>query len=458
MPTASPTPPLPANTLLHFLLGLVLLLLLARLLGRLAERVRLPAIVGELLTGVLLGPSLLGWTAPDVAGWLLPAGPEQMHLLDAVGQIGLLMLVGLTGTHLDLSTIRRQGRTAAAVSLFGVLVPLGFGIALGLALEGSLAAEGPTAASVFPLFLGVAMSVTAIPVIAKTLTDMGLLHRNIGQLTLAAGMVDDAIGWLLLSVVSAAATTGVTTGQITLSIVYMLGFVLLAAVAGRPAVRWVMARTTRSDQAGPTVAAAVIIVLLGALATHALRMEAILGAFVAGIVLATAGRAAQERLAPLRTVTLSVLAPIFLATVGLRMDLTALARPDVAMAALAVLAVAIVGKFVGSYLGARLAKLSRWEGLALGAGMNARGVVEVIVALAGLRLGVLDTAGYTVIVLVAIVTSLMTPPLLRWAMNHVEQNEEERLRATEHAAWAGKPPVPVAAEESGTDEPRATRP
>jgi len=169
-------------------------------------------------------------------------------------------------------------------------------------------------------------------------------------------------------------------------------------------------------------------------------MEAVFGAFVAGIVLATAAPAVQEKLAPLRTVTLSVLAPIFLATAGLRMDLTALARPDVLLAALAVLGVAIVGKFVGAYLGARISKLTAWEGLALGAGMNARGVVEVIVALTGLRLGVIDTAGYTVIVMVAVVTSLMAPPLLRFAMNRVEQNDEERLRAIDHVTWAGTPP------------------
>ena len=448
MPAVAP-PPLPADMLLHFLLSLLVLLALARLLGALAERVGLPAIVGELLTGVLLGPSLLGWLAPGAAGWLLPAEPAQMHLLDGVGQIGLLLLVALTGTHLDLRSVRRRCRTAVTVSLGGLLIPLGSGIALGFALAGALAADGPMAPAVFPLFLGVAMCVTAIPVIAKTLTDMGLLHRNIGQLTLAAGMVDDAVGWLLLSVVSAAATVGVSTGQITLSVAYLIGFVLLAAVVGRPVVRWVMARTTRSASPGPTMAAATVVVLGGAALTHALHMEAIFGAFVAGIVLATAGPQVQERLAPLRTVTLSVLAPIFLATAGLRMDLTALARPDVLLAALAVLGVAIVGKFVGAYLGARISRLTRWEGLALGAGMNARGVVEVIVALTGLRLGVIDTAGYTVIVLVAVVTSLMAPPLLRYAMNRVGQDEEERLREIDHAAWAGRPPLPGAGVPDG---------
>jgi Kef-type K+ transport system membrane component KefB len=283
------------------------------------------------------------------------------------------------------------------------------------------------------------MCVTAIPVMAKTLTDMGLLHRNIGQLTLAAGMIDDAVGWLLLSIVSAAATTGLTSGHIALPVACMAGFILFAAVLGRPLVRFAMTRTTRAgSSSGPTVAVAVIIVLLGAVSTHALGMEPIFGAFVAGILIATSGHEVQTRLAPLRTVVLSVLAPLFIATAGLRMDLTALADPAVLGAAMAVLAVAILGKFVGAYLGARLSGLSSWEGLALGAGMNARGVVEVIVAMTGLRLGVLDTAGYTVIVLVAVVTSLMAPPTLRFAMSRIEQDDEERLREIDHDTWQGR--------------------
>lgn len=462
MPVTSPVPPLPADTLLRLLVGLLVLLALARLLGAVAERVGLPAIVGELLTGVLLGPSLLGRLAPGVAGWLVPAGAAQMHLIDAVGQLGLLLLVAVTGTHLDLRSVRRQGRAALGVSLCGLLIPLGLGIALGIALTGTLSAQGPSASpaagALFPLFLGVAMCLSAIPVIAKTLTDMGLLHRDIGQLTLAAGMVDDTIGWLLLSVVAAAATTGATTGQIGLSFVSVLGFVLLAAVVGRPLVRRVMARATRAASAGPTVAAAVLIILAGSAATHALHMEPIFGAFVAGIVLAAAGPAVLERLAPLRTVTLSVLAPLFLATAGLRMDLTALGDPGVLLAALAVLAVAILGKFAGAYLGARISGMGRWEGLAMGAGMNARGVVEVVVALTGLRLGVIDTAGYTVVVLVALVTSLMAPPLLRIAMNHVEQTEEERLRAVVHATWAGERPPAAEAPQPTTLPPGATPP
>jgi len=419
------------------------LLLVALALGRLAVRFGLPALVGELLTGVLLGPSLLGTLAPGLMSWVLPADVDQLHLLDAVGQLGVLLLVGVTGAQLDMTMLRRRGATGARVSLAGLLLPLGLGIATGFVVPAALLTDG-TERGVFALFLGVAMCVTAIPVIAKTLADMGLLHRDIGQLTLTAGMVDDAVGWFLLSVVSAAATTGARAGAVSLSLFYLVAFLVAAWFVGRPLVRWMLRAAGRAADGGPRVTVAVIVVLLGAAATHAMGMEALFGAFVAGILIGQAraaepvdprpGRSVWQDLAPLRTVTLSVLAPLFLASAGLRMDLTALADPQVLLAAVLLLAVAVLGKFAGAYLGARGSRLSHWEGIALGAGMNARGVVEVVVASVGLRLGVLSTAMYTVIVLIAVATSVMGPPILRRAMSRVEQTDLEAERELELAA------------------------
>jgi Kef-type K+ transport system membrane component KefB len=450
MRLAAPVAPIAAHPLLVFITTVVVMLGLAFLLGRLAQRVGLPAIVGELVTGVLLGPSLLAKVAPGVSNWMFPASaPEQIHLIDAVGQVGVLLLVGITGTHLDPRLMRRNGRTAARVSLGGLLIPLTLGVALAFVLPASLAAGGSGGRAVFALFLGVAMCVTAIPVIAKTLSDMGLLHRNIGQLILTAGMIDDAVGWLLLSVVSAAAATGISAGNIALSVAYLLAFLLISVTVLRVLVKRAMAAAARADSAGPSIVVAVLLMFAGGLLTHALGMEPIFGAFVMGILIARAG-AGQRQLAALRTVVLSVLAPLFLASAGLRMDLTALLEPSVALSALAVLAVAIAGKFAGAYLGARLSRLGRAEGLALGAGMNSRGVVEVIIALTGLRLGVLNTATYTIIVLVAIFTSLMAPPLLRRAVSRIEVREEERLRKLDHDAWNGLEPAP--AKPTGPDE------
>ncbi|MFC6883215.1 MULTISPECIES: cation:proton antiporter [Actinomadura] len=435
---AAPVPPIPAHSLLVFLLQVALLGLLALGLGLLATRFGLPAIVGELTAGVLLGPSVLAAVAPDLSGWLLPHDPAQMHLLDAVGQIGVLLLVGVTGTEMDFGLLRRRRATALWVSSSGLLIPLGLGIAAGLVLPASLRTDGSEHA-VFALFLGVAMCVSAIPVIAKTLMDMNLLHRNVGQLTLAAGMVDDAFGWFMLSIVSAMATAGVTAGQISESLAYLLLVVAFALVLGRPLARAVL-RPLASAGDGPPIAGAAVLMLLGAAATQAMGLEAVFGAFVVGIVIGNGRAVGLAKLAPLRTFVLAFLAPVFFATAGLRIDLGKLADPVVLGAALALLAIAVAGKFAGAYLGARLSRMNRWEALALGAGMNARGVIEVIVAMVGLRLGVLNTATYTIIVLIAIVTSVMAPPILRVAMRRIEHTAEEELRLNERLGTAQDAP------------------
>jgi Kef-type K+ transport system membrane component KefB len=291
------------------------------------------------------------------------------------------------------------------------------------------------------------MCVTAIPVIAKILADMGLLHRDLGQLTLAAGSVDDAVGWFLLSIVSAAATTGVRGGDVALHTAYLVLFLIGALVVGRPVVRWTMRLAGRAGDGGARITSAVVLILLGAAATQAMGMEALFGAFVVGILIGQAraaeepdprpGRSLWRDLTPLRTIVMSVLAPLFLATAGLRMDLTALADPRVLVAAVALLVVAVVGKFAGAYLGARASRLGRWEAIALGAGMNARGVVGVVVATTGVRLGVLSIAMYTVIVMIAVVTSVMGPPILRWAMSRIEPTEAEAERELAFAVRPG---------------------
>jgi Kef-type K+ transport system membrane component KefB len=435
----APLPQVTAHELLIFMLQVGLLLVTALLLGRLATKVRLPAVAGELLAGVLVGPTVFGHLGPDVWRWLFPANAAQQHMTDGLAQIGLLLLVGLTGAQLDLKLFRRRGTTALTVSISGLILPLGLGIALGFLLPKSLVSS-TTTHQTFAVFLGVAMCVSAIPVIAKTLMDMKLMHRNVGQLTIASGMVDDAVGWFLLSVVAAMAGGAVHGWDIALTVVELFAFVALAILIGRPVVRWVFRLANRSEDNGPAVTTAVVVILGGAAITHSLELEAVFGAFVAGVLIGVPGKTevvSPSRLAALRTFVMWVGAPIFLATAGLRMDLTVLGDATVLLAAVAVVAIAIIGKFGGAYFGGWLSKLPRRERLAIGAGMNARGVVEVVVALAGLRLGVLTTTTYTIIVLVALVTSLMAPPLLRLAMAGIDHTAEERLRAQAHARWSG---------------------
>ncbi|MGW4564091.1 cation:proton antiporter [Streptomyces sp. NPDC004561] len=435
--------PLPAGALLLFLLQTGALLGLALVLGGLARRYGLPGIVGELAAGVLLGPSFLAHAAPGVSAWLLPRDPAQMHLLDAVGQLGVLLLVGFTGMHIDLKLARRLGGTAAGVSAVALLLPLALGVWLGFMLPHRLAS--PTADTpVFAAFIGVAMCVSSIPIIGRVLVDMQLIHRTVGQLILVVATIDDAVGWLLVSVVTALATTGVGPREIATPLWHMAVLLLVTVTAGRWIVRRTMRWASRADSRGATVTATVLLLVLSGAGAQALGFEALLGSFLCGILIGGCRTPDQDRrLEPLSTTVLSFLSPLFFALAGLRIDLTSLADTTTALWALAALAVAVLGKFAGALVAGATARLDRWETLALGAGINARGVIQVVIAVVGIRLGLLGTAMYSVIVLIAILTPMMAPPVLRLAMSRVTQTDEERLRA-EQSTPAPHPAQPPA--------------
>ncbi|MEO3977657.1 cation:proton antiporter [Streptomyces sp. CAU 1734] len=451
--------PLAPDVVLVFLVQVGVLLALAVALGSLAVRWRMPALVGELTAGLLLGPSVLGHAAPALSGWLFPREGGQMHLLESVGLLGVLFLVALAGAQIDPGLVRRQRGTALKVSLGGLLVPLAGGVACGLLLPRALA--GPNGSPwVFALFMGVAMCVSAIPVIARTLTDLNMLHRRVGQLTLTAAVFDDVCGWLMLSLLSAMAASGLHTGDVVRSVVMLAVAVAGAVWVVRPLARLVLGR---ARGAGTVLTSVVVLILLSAAGSAALGLEAIVGAFACGVAIGSVrtggrdgtrdtgggagGRADLTPLAPLDRVLTCVLAPLFFATAGLRIDLTALADTRFAVPAVVVLVIAVAGKFAGAFLGAMAGRLSRWEGLALGAALNARGVIEVVIATAGLRMGVLNPASYTIVILVAIATSLMAPPLLRWTMARVETTPEEEHRLAVHRRVWGPAAQPAPAPE-----------
>jgi K+:H+ antiporter len=421
--TVKPVASLGGHQLLVFLLQVSLLLGVAVLLGALANRLGMPAVVGELAAGVVLGPTMLHKFIPGLSDWLLPHDASQLHLLDAVGQLGVLLLVGTAGCQLDLDLIRRHRRGVGWVGAGALVVPLAVGIATGLLLPHALRPAGTDHAE-FAVFIGVAVCISAIPVIASALMQMGLYDRTIGQLIMGSAAVDDIIGWLLLSVLSATATTGFRMGALGKPVGYLALILLITVTIGRPVVRVALRLANAAPSSGTRVATVVVLLVLCGAGSQALGMEPILGAFLGGLLIGSSGLLDRSALHAVRSVVLAVLAPLFFATAGLRVDLGSLAKPAVLGSGIALLVVAVITKFVGSYLGARIGRLSHWQGVALGAGLNARGVVELIVAVVGLRLGVLNAASYTVIVLIAVFTSMMAPPLLRLAVSRMPAESE----------------------------------
>ncbi|MFH5799519.1 cation:proton antiporter [Haladaptatus sp. CMAA 1911] len=428
--TADVLPPLSEHQLLYLFLHLFLLLFTARLLGEIARYTGLPSVLGELLAGIVLGPSILGAIAPGLFVAIFPQNALQYHLVEVVSWIGLTMLLVVTGFETDLDLISSRAKPATYTAATGIAVPflLGFGLAYLLPSE-FLAADDQRL--VFSLFIATALSISAIPVIAKVLIEMGVMNRDIGQITIASGMINDTVGWILLAVVASLARSGggeavSTAGETIVLLVLFLGAAItLGDRVVRGTLRWVD-NTLGGDI---SMATTVMILALGVgTITQFLGLEAVLGAFVVGVLVGQVKRFDRAARHTFEVVTMSIFAPIFFATAGLRVDLTTLLVPTALLGGLAVLAVAIVGKFTGTFVGAKASGLSNWEGIAMGSGLNARGALEIIVATIGISVGVLTGTTYTIIVMVAIITSLLAPPLLRVSLSNIELSSEEAER------------------------------
>jgi len=412
---------------LRFLAQFTLLLLAARALGDLMKRLGQATVIGELLAGIVLGPSLLGHVAPAAYRLLFPPDPLADHLVEAVAWIGLIFLLLYTGLETDLGILRRVGRTAVSVSWLGIAIPWASGFALGWMIPAGYLVHSSDRL-IFSLFIAVAMSISAVPVIAKILIDLDLMRRDLGLVILAAGILDDTVGWLMLSIVAGLAAHGSIDIRSLLSILVAVSlFVLFCYYVGASLtvriMRWVDDRAF-IEHAGVTTM--VGLAMICAIITQAIGIHAVFGAFVAGTMLGRSARVRQSDRDELEVATLGIFAPLFFAYSGIKVDLFALHGVGVLTL---VLAIAIIGKVVGCTAGSLFSGLKFRESLAVGVGMNARGGMEIIVALIGLSLGILTPQMYAIIIIVAIVTSLMTPALLSWLLSEVghRPGEAERL-------------------------------
>ncbi len=425
--------PLSGHAVLTLLLQLALLLALARTLAEAMRRMGQPAVIGELLAGILIGPTVLGHYAPGAFAALFPQDAAQFHLLEVVSMLGMVLLLLLTGLETDLRIMRAMGRAAVLTSAGGLLVNLAAGATLGFALPDAYLVA-PETRPIFAAFLATALAITAMPVIGKILIDLNLIRRNVGIVTLSAGVIDDTIGWLLLSVIAGLAGAGsFSLRGLLLTLAELVAFLVVMRHVVYPITRRALHFVNeRVRLAGSDVTLILVITFSSAAATEAIGIHAVFGAFVAGLMIRQVPRVRSESLHMLETFVLSALSPIFFAFVGLKVDLWALG--GFALPAL-VIGVAMTGKLVGCYSGARLGGMSHWEGVALGFGMNARGAMELIVAMIGLSLGLLTQQMYSTIVLVAVVTSFLAPLLLRTVVSRLPMSEEERRR------MAGEPRV-----------------
>ena len=414
---------------LVFVAQLVVLILVGRLLGEVMLRFKQPAVMGQLIAGLLLGPSLFGAIFPDWQHALFPAVKEQKAMLDGIAQFGILLLLLLTGMEIDLKLVRQTGRASVFASLAGIAVPFACGVALGELLPDSILPD-PGKRLITALFLGTALSIASVKIVATVIREMNFTRRTVGQVILASAIIDDTVGWIIIAIIFSLALQGqVDAFSVAKSVLGTLVFMGLSFTIGRRVVfsiiRWVN-DTFVSEFA--VITAILLIMCVMATITDLIGVHTVLGAFVAGILIGESPILTRHIDEQLRGLIIAFFMPVFFGTAGLNADLTILKDPSILALTAGLIVIASLGKFGGAFVGGKLGGLTFPESLALGSGMNARGSTEVIVATIGLSMGALNPNLFTMIVTMAVITTMAMPPMLRWALARIPMRKEEKQR------------------------------
>jgi Kef-type K+ transport system membrane component KefB/mannitol/fructose-specific phosphotransferase system IIA component len=410
------------HDVLVFLLSLAVLLTGARVLGELARALGLPLVIGEITAGILLGPTALGRLAPGAYQGLFPSGAPKV-MLGAYTSVAVVLLLVVAGLEVDLAVVRRRGKSALTTSILGIILPLAGGILLGYLLPDSDLVQ-PSHRSLFAFFIGVALSISALPVIAKTLLDLGLFKTEMGLLVMAAAMIDDLLGWLSFSVLVGPMQGGELKLEKTLiTVALTVGFVVVCLVLGRQVVDRVFARIENAPGSAPGRLLSVVILLslFGASATQAIGIHAVFGGFVVGVMVADSRKLKTRTRVVIEDFVMNIFAPVFFASLGLRVDFTR--AFDLRLCVL-VFVIASAAKIVGCSVGARIGGLAWRQSAAIGFGLNARGAMEIILALLALDAGLIKEQLFVALVVMALLTSLLSGPVMKRLLYASEPEEE----------------------------------
>ncbi|MBX3365615.1 MAG: cation:proton antiporter [Phycisphaeraceae bacterium] len=408
------------HEIVQLLLSLAVLLGAARILGELARRLRQPAVIGELLAGVMLGPTVLGKLWPAANATLFPTEGAVSVAMHGFTVIAITLFLLVAGMEVDLSTIWKRRIAAFSVGIGGMVVPFVMAFAVAWFAPSLLGAKSESPTLVFALFIGTAMAISALPVVAKMLMDLQLFRTDVGMTIIAAAVFNDLAGWMIFAVVLAmigqASSSGLEVWQSILVTVLFVVFMLTIA-------RWLLDRVLPWIQAhlswpGGMLGFSLVMGILCAAFTEWIGVHAVFGAFMFGVALGDSRHLRASTRETIDQFISFIFAPLFFASVGLRVNF--FEHFDLGLV-LIVLALATVGKLLGCVLSARMARFPRREAWAIGFGMNARGAMEIILGLLAFEAGIIDARLFVALVIMALVTSMTSGSLMQWVMGRTEQ-------------------------------------
>lgn len=405
----------------QLLLQLVLIVVVARLFGRLFEKFGQPPVVGEMLAGITLGPSLIGSLAPSFSTFVFPKA--SMGNLQMLSQVGIILFMFVVGMELDANLLKQKAKSAILISQVSIAFPYFLGVALALVLYRGYA-PAQTSFISFALFLGISMSITAFPVLARIIKEKGLTGSYLGTTAISCAAVDDVTAWCILAFIVALAKAQSMTGSI-ISMCLSLTFVALMFLIVRPVLEKISSKAQIIGEPGKGLTVVCLLTLFAsALWTESTGIHAIFGGFLAGIVMPkdpVIRGFLRDRIEYFSTL---ILVPIFFAFTGLRTQVGLVSDMQSVGVLFAIIGVAVAGKFGGSMFAARLSGMSWRESTAIGALMNARGLIELIALNIGLDLGILSPKIFTMLVLMALVTTFATGPVIEWLGYGLQKNAQ----------------------------------
>jgi len=412
---AAGTGALTPNDITTLFLSLAIILLTARLLGEIARRLGQPAVLGEILAGVVLGPTFLGAISPDVFSSLFPLEGNVSLGLEMFTAVAVTLMLLAAGLEVDLTSALKQGKATLLVSTTGMVFPFICGISLAWFMPQMLGMEAGSDKLPFALFIGVALSITALPVIAKILLDLNLIKSDMGTLIMSSAMINDLIGWIGFAMILAMVPGDTDAAENGSSLLQTMSMTLLFIGVMLTIGRWLSHKTLPWVQAhfewpGGVLTYVMIGGILCAAYTEWLGIHSIFGAFIAGVAIGDSRHLREGTRHTLHQFIMNIFAPIFFASIGLRVSFVESFDWGIV---LLVLAVALIGKIGGCYIGAKWAGLTRRESLAIGMGMSARGAMEIILAQLAKEAGLINDKAFVAIVIMAIVTSLIAGPAMQ---------------------------------------------
>ncbi|MCC5935763.1 MAG: cation:proton antiporter [Lunatimonas sp.] len=409
---------------INLLIQLATMLFMARMFAELARKFKQPAVVGELLAGILLGPTILGTVAPGMFESLFMSNPSANLALDGFIQIAVILLLFIAGLEVELHLVWSQGKAALSISLLGLVVPFALGFAFPYFFPDFFGlAEGNR--MLFSLFMGTAMSITALPVVVRILMDLDLFKTKMGMLIVASAMVNDIIGWLIFSVIlSFMGKSGSLSLLQTIGITLLFTFFMLTI--GKALINkglpWV---NKKLAWPGGVLSLSMAACFIAAAFTEWLGIHAIFGAFLLGVALGDSEHMSERAKEIVHQFINNIFAPLFFVSIGLKINFVA--NFDLFLT-LAVLAISFVGKIVGSGFGAYQGGFKVKESLAVGFGMNARGAMEIILGLIALENGLIDEKLFVALVVMAIVTSMTSGPLMKWSLKKAKDLPDPQIK------------------------------